>query len=392
LQSVRFRVMEEKEAVERLLNDFRDMTNLCLRVFRRKRIRTLRQAHQTLYRRLRLRYPSYNTAIIVRAYRVALQMRKHGARKVTKLSMRLSNLNSKFSGDTLRISVSRDVHLVVPLRITRYQRAFIDGWLRGEYTTREITIIPGFIIVPFEMAHSIPSDDKGIVAFDTNETNLTGITSSRKILKVDTGELKRLHDVYYRKRERIQGKINHELRLQRHVLKGLARREHNRVLDTMHKTAKKVAEECQGYHIVFEDLRDIRHSRVIYGKRLRRRLNSWNFAKLQELIDYKARLRGSTVEYVNPRNTTRWCSGCGKMIVRRLRSCGNCGLDRHVNAAQNILSRSLVYHRMWRDTGSAECSLMRLTPPNEPPGYGDVNERDKSGNHSSDSLTLLKYR
>jgi putative transposase len=142
----------------------------------------------------------------------------------------------------------------------------------------------------------------------------------------------------------------------------------------MHKIAKQVAHENAGSHIVLENLNGIRRRGKVRGRRMRRRLNSWNFARLQALIEYKARLNGSTVEYVNPRNTSRVCSRCGCTIGRFDWFCQNCGLDRHVNAARNILARSK--HRMWRGIGSAEGSLMRLASPDEQYSHDDVNERE----------------
>jgi hypothetical protein len=64
--------MEETESA-RLLDDFRAMTNLCLRVIRKNQIRTLKQAHRALYARLKARYPNRHTATIGSAYRVALR-------------------------------------------------------------------------------------------------------------------------------------------------------------------------------------------------------------------------------------------------------------------------------------------------------------------------------
>lgn len=92
VQSVRFRNMEEIESAK-LLDDFREMTNLCLRTIRKNQIRTIKQAHQALYAHLRARYPTYSTAIIARAYRVALQLRKHHAQEAKKRVLRLSKLN-----------------------------------------------------------------------------------------------------------------------------------------------------------------------------------------------------------------------------------------------------------------------------------------------------------
>jgi len=61
----------------------------------------------------------------------------------------------------------------------------------------------------------------------------------------------------------------------------------------------------------------------------------------------KAEEAGRQVILVNPRNTTKLCSHCGKLGIKTLRdrthSCPYCGLimDRDENAAINILQRGL---------------------------------------------------
>lgn len=356
--------MGEMESVNRLLDDFRAMTNICLRVIRKKHIKSIRQAHSALYARLKKRYPNYNTAIIARAYRVALQMPKNLAKHATRLAIRLSKLNSKFLGNAVMIGLVRGVCVTIPLKVTSYQQRYIDGWRRGEFTIGEFIVTPLVVIVPFTRHTSRENNPKATVAFDTNERQLTGITSSDEIVHVDTSELKRLHDTYYKKRCNIQRKLTSKPRLQHQLLRRIGRREHNRVLDTMHTIAKKVATEYAGYHMVLENLTGIRQSNSIRGRRIGRRLNSWNFDKLQTLIDYKMRLMNGTVEYVNPYNTSRVCSSCNSIIEGKNTTCSSCGLDRHVNAARNILARSR-FPKMWRGIGSAEGSLMRLVLSNE---------------------------
>jgi len=75
---------------------------------------------------------------------------------------------------------------------------------------------------------------------------------------------------------------------------------------------------------------------------LSRRLHSWNFARLQFYIDYKARLEDLPVEYVNPRGTSSLCPVCGEKLAlngHRLVKCDNCGYeqDRDITAGLNML-------------------------------------------------------
>ncbi|WXG43099.1 MAG: zinc ribbon domain-containing protein [Promethearchaeati archaeon SRVP18_Atabeyarchaeia-1] len=75
-----------------------------------------------------------------------------------------------------------------------------------------------------------------------------------------------------------------------------------------------------------------------HSKRLRRRLNSWGFRKLQGFIEYKALWGGVKVVKVNPRNTSRVCAVCGCVMQDpKARTLECCGIGRHVNACLNML-------------------------------------------------------
>jgi putative transposase len=71
-------------------------------------------------------------------------------------------------------------------------------------------------------------------------------------------------------------------------------------------------------------------------------LHNWNFRRLQFYIDYKAKLNGLPVEYINPRGTSSLCPICGGRLApngHRLMKCLRCGYenDRDVTAGINML-------------------------------------------------------
>jgi putative transposase len=75
---------------------------------------------------------------------------------------------------------------------------------------------------------------------------------------------------------------------------------------------------------------------------LNRRLHSWNFRKLQSYIEYKAKLEGLPVTYVNPKGTSNLCPICGGKLAsngHRLMKCRKCGYenDRNITACLNML-------------------------------------------------------
>jgi putative transposase len=71
---------------------------------------------------------------------------------------------------------------------------------------------------------------------------------------------------------------------------------------------------------------------------------AWN--EFVNQLKYKAEEAGSSVVMIDPKNTTKACSFCGKLTAKdlsdRIHSC-SCGLeiDRDLNASKNILRLGL---------------------------------------------------
>ena len=100
--------------------------------------------------------------------------------------------------------------------------------------------------------------------------------------------------------------------------------------------------------IVLEDLKGIR-SRVTVRSGQRGRLGKWAFGQLRAFVEYKARLRGVPVLFVDPRNTSRRCLVCGytDRLNRVSQSEFRCGvrgseLNADLNAAMNVCWRAVV--------------------------------------------------
>ena len=81
------------------------------------------------------------------------------------------------------------------------------------------------------------------------------------------------------------------------------------------------------------------------------------------MLCYKAENAGSEIVFVDPKNTTKECSGCHsiapKSLWERRHSCSTCGLEleRDVNAAINILTRATAGM-----AGSNACGDGEITP------------------------------
>jgi len=125
-------------------------------------------------------------------------------------------------------------------------------------------------------------------------------------------------------------------------LKKYSGRERRKARDLCHKISRTIVDLAKrhGFGIIMEDLKGIR-GRMNCGKMLNRRLHSWNFRRLQFYVEYKAKLEGLPVVYVNPRGTSSLCPVCGGRLAsnghRRVKcKCGYEG-DRDVIACLNML-------------------------------------------------------
>ncbi|NJE60963.1 IS607 family transposase [Thermococcus sp. 21S7] len=113
--------------------------------------------------------------------------------------------------------------------------------------------------------------------------------------------------------------------------------------------------------LALEDLTEIRES-IRYSTEMNGRLHRWSFRKLQSIIEYKAKLKGVKVVFVNPAHTSSLCPVCGGKLSPnggRVVKCSNCGFeaDRDVVGSWNVRLRAL---KMWGVTVPPESPTMKL--------------------------------
>jgi len=113
-------------------------------------------------------------------------------------------------------------------------------------------------------------------------------------------------------------------------------------MDFYQKLSKKLVEKYD--FIAFEDLKI---KNMIRNHHLAKSISDVSWNMLQSFTVYQAEWAGKVVTFVNPKNTSQECSSCGKIVKKNLNikthNCPYRGLviNRHVNAAINILHRGL---------------------------------------------------
>ena len=139
-------------------------------------------------------------------------------------------------------------------------------------------------------------------------------------------------------------------------LKKLSQKQARFHRDCDHVLSTRIIQNApQGSTLVLENLTHIRDtSKMGRGKdkknvENKRRLHSWTYAQLYDLLAYKGQERGITVVKIDPRHTSQTCSCCGHQARNNRRSqslflCRTCGycLNADLNASYNIRSKYLV--------------------------------------------------
>jgi putative transposase len=262
--------------------------------------------------------------------------------------IKLDNQTYQLNYMMLRIPVKPREFILIPLKGGEYQLSY----LRDETLKRgSVTITPSKIIVAVSKETADVAEPLRKVAYDINEKNIVGVTSDGKTIKYELPKLARIRTEYAERRSKFQKKKPHDRRVKQKVLSKLGRREKERAKRILHNISKAIVEHAKKSEaaIVLEKLRGIlfSHRRGDGESRtMRARLHRWSFRELQRQIEYKAKWEGIKIEYVNAANTSKTCSNCG-YVNKALKNergwlCPSCGaiLDRDVNAAKNILSRS----------------------------------------------------
>lgn len=131
------------------------------------------------------------------------------------------------------------------------------------------------------------------------------------------------------------------------VLAHIHERIANRRADFAHKRSRGL---INGYQvIVFEALAPMEMGR---SRGMRKSILDVAWSQFLSMTVAKAEEAGRCVVLVNPRDTTKMCSSCGRLVPKtlsdRIHTCPQCGLvmDRDHNAALNILHRGLQALRL----------------------------------------------
>lgn len=336
---------EQKESLTKTMEIFNDACNYISKIaFKEKKFGQV-ALHKLCYREVRKKF-NLSAQFTIRAIgKVKDSYRYKKNRKTLHIFKKHSalvydNRILSFRGlDTVSI-LSIDGRFKIPIVFGSYAK-LEQRRVRGQ---ADLIYQKGnlYLCLVVELPNGTPIEPKGILGIDMGIVNLATTSdgqtfSGKEVDKVrkKTAKLRRV----LQKRGTKSAK--------RH-LKKLSGRERCFKRNINHTISKQIVSLAKGTQraIALEDLNGFR---VTVRKSQREQFGKWAFGELRRFIEYKAKLAGVPVIFVNPQNTSRACSQCGYVAKsnrksQSLFSCPKCGLkiNADFNAAKNIALRVSV--------------------------------------------------
>lgn len=254
-----------------------------------------------------------------------------------------NNQNYSFKDELLSFPViidSKSQRISVKVLTTEYQLQYLDYELGSLRITQKSNkwIAQISVCVP-----------------ETNSegTNVMGVDLGLKVPAVaviESGQTKFVgngrQNKYIKRKHRAKRKRLGEAKKQKAINK-LNDKEQRWMKDQDHKISREIvnfAIKNNVSNIRLEKLTNIRNT-ARTSRKNEKNLQTWSFYRLAQFIEYKAKLAGIIVEYVDPEYTSQKCPACGTLNKARDRKyqC-NCGFKTHRDrlGAINIINAPVI--------------------------------------------------
>jgi len=233
----------------------------------------------------------------------------------------------------------------VPIAVQPYQEKYLEKLLEKEAKQGTAFLIKRgkdwYLHVSLTLTVEEISGEK-IMGIDLGLIDIAVASVNKQTQFFSGGYAAYIRRRYTRIRESMQRNKAHR------ALNKLGDKEHRWITDQNHKIARQIVDlaKATGVDLIrMEDLTGIRWTKKQNKKQREdhgRSLHSWAFYQLQQFIEYKAKLAGIKVQYVNREKTSRTCSNCGTYLKNRSQgrwfSCPRCRKVKHIdaNSAENI--------------------------------------------------------
>jgi IS605 OrfB family transposase len=232
--------------------------------------------------------------------------------------------------------------LTIPMQMGEYQRVQFN---RG-HGQADLVLVDGtfYLLLVVETPEAPPTPPTGFLGVDLGIVQIASDSDGQSFSGAAVEATRRR---YHSARKALQACGSRSAK--RH-LKRINRTEARFRKDTNHVISKTLVLKAKGTGrgIGLEDLKHIR-ARTTVRRADRAKHSGWSFFQLQSFVEYKAKLHGVVVQYIDPRNTSRTCCACGHIAKanRKTQSsflCVSCGHTANAddNAAMNIATKAAV--------------------------------------------------
>lgn len=234
--------------------------------------------------------------------------------------------------------VTLEGRIKIPLVVSGYHQGIIkQGRVKGQ---ADVVLVDNVFYLLLVVDLPEPPQGK-VVDFLGVDLGIKNIATDSDGKAFSGGHLNSLRKRHFKLRQRLQKKGTKSAK---RLLKKRRQKESRFAQDVNHWISKQLVQRAKGTGcgIALEDLKGIRE-RVTVRKSQRRQHHSWAFYQLRRFIEYKAKLAGVPVVYVNPKYTSQTCSKCGHRDKKNRPTrddfkCVQCGYVAPAdhNAAENI--------------------------------------------------------
>lgn len=297
------------------------------------------QLHHLVYREIREHF-KLSAQMAVRAISEVAN-----AYKISKATKASFNLHGAMVYDPRILSwkgleavsiLTLDGRQKIPMLIGAYQEARVDK-IRGQ---ADLILRDGifYLAATIDVPEAEPFTPKAFLGIDVGVRNIaTDSDGERWVGK----ELNGVRSRYAKIRSKLQAKGTKSAK---RLLRKRSGKEHRFTSAVNHDISKRIVQKAKDTFrgIALENLKGIRRRVTVRGSRQRRTIHSWSFNQLQGFVEYKAKIVGVPIVYIDPRNTSRTCPECGHIAKTNRKGekfqCGKCAFVGHADhvAAVNI--------------------------------------------------------
>ena len=336
---------EDIEALQRTVNVFTDACNDILKTARETDTWRRFDLHHLTYHGVRERYGLSANLVVQAIRRVAKRKgKKTGGFKRGSVSYDQRTLSLR--GEVVSLTTMGG-RVKAPLSIGNYQRHLLSNAVSVQGGQLVKSRRGGWYIhLSIRTDVPIPPGSGRVIGVDLGQKTLA-VTSHGQ--RYGGGQLKQTRRNQLKKRAEIQSKraTKRSPGLNR-LWARLSGREQRNVRHAIHVVSRRIVDSVlPGDTLAFEDLTGIRANTTRRGKEARHLHNLWPYYMLRDFVSYKAALKGVSVVFVDPKNTSKTCSRCGhcdkkNRKTQALFKCVACGYTTNAdaNAAVNIAQRA----------------------------------------------------